>query len=802
MLDGTMSAAENRPLTASSRPVERVALPAGPARDLRDAIYQVYAEAGCPRLDELANAVADDDSLSGAPRKDLIGKVISGDTLATQQDCVTVAAALAREAGRADVATLTDKIRHLWVAARTASPADAGEAARPLGQPISACDPIALEVHRAIDVPDGSHQLSPLPAYVERAHDRRLRELADQVLAGASRMITLVGGSSTGKTRACWELAGYVERQQPGRWRLWHPYDPTRPDAAADALDQVGPHTIVWLNEAQLYLAPLGRHLGERIAAGLRTLLTEPGRGPVLVLATMWPGHWTALTSRPAEDRLADPHAPARELLTSTDLDVPDAFSTVDLTGLDTRGDPRLRRAGRHAVGGRITQYLAGAPLLLDRYRNAPPSARAVLDVAIDVRRLGHLPAIPHALLAQAAAGYLDDDQWNLIGDDWLDRALAYAAQPCNGTRGPLTRLRPRPGEPAPQGDPVYRLADYLEQTGAIQRADVYPPSGFWDAAASAIGDAATLHVLGRAAEQRGRYRHAAGLYRATTDRGDLSALNALTRLLEQAGDPDSAAGLLREAADRGNTYALNHLAFRRERAGDPDGAARLYRQAADHGSTGALSALARLHEQAGDSASAVRLARQATGGRTGVLSSRAQRGERAGDVTGAANRYREAADHGDPGELGARLRQQAADRADTVALINQARLRERAGDSDGAVSAARQAADRGHTGVLSSLALQRDRAGDPVGAARLAREAADRGNPIVLSNLARRRERAGDPDGAAGLYREAADRGNINALGNLARLRERAGDQEGADRIRRFGLDVDGSPAAPWTLC
>ena len=102
-------------------------------------------------------------------------------------------------------------------------------------------------------------------------------------------------------------------------------------------------------------------------------------------------------------------------------------------------------------------------------------------------------------------------------------------------------------------------------------------------------------------------------------------------------------------------------------------------------------------------------------------------------------------------------------------------------------------------TGVLSNLALQRERAGDPAGAARLAREAADRGNPIVLSNLARRRERAGDP---AGLYREAADRGNINALGNLARLRERAGDQEGADRIRRFGLDVDGSPAAPWTLC
>ena len=42
----------------------------------------------------------------------------------------------------------------------------------------------------------------------------------------------------------------------------------------------------MWLNEAQFYLDPAEAGLGERVAAGLRELLRDPGRAPVLVLAT------------------------------------------------------------------------------------------------------------------------------------------------------------------------------------------------------------------------------------------------------------------------------------------------------------------------------------------------------------------------------------------------------------------------------------------------------------------------------------------------------------------------------------
>ena len=105
---------------------------------------------------------------------------------------------------------------------------------------------------------------------------------------GASGIAVLVGGSSTGKTRACWEALGLLRDQGPP-WRLWHPIDPSRPDAALRELPAIGPRTVVWLNEAQFYLEVTAGRLGERVAAGLRELLRERDRGPVLVLATLWP---------------------------------------------------------------------------------------------------------------------------------------------------------------------------------------------------------------------------------------------------------------------------------------------------------------------------------------------------------------------------------------------------------------------------------------------------------------------------------------------------------------------------------
>ena len=190
---------------------------------------------------------------------------------------------------------------------------------------------------------------------------------------GTSGIAVLVGGSSTGKTRACWEALGLL-RERPERWRLWHPIDPSRPEAALRELPSIGPRTVIWLNEAQFYLDARRRAggTGRRRAAGAAA---RPGRAPVLVLATLWPQFWDTLTARPPAGA-DDPHAQARELLAGRDITVPAAFTAAQLRTAGLAGDPRLALAAEAAEDGQVIQFLAGAPELLARYRNAPAGRR------------------------------------------------------------------------------------------------------------------------------------------------------------------------------------------------------------------------------------------------------------------------------------------------------------------------------------------------------------------------------------------------------------------------------------------
>ncbi|WP_203780971.1 tetratricopeptide repeat protein [Paractinoplanes rishiriensis] len=784
-----LTADEYRSLRPSGRPVGRVGLPAGPARDLRDTIYHLYALADCPRLDALADVIAMDSSLPGAPRKDGIGQIVAGDGLASQQDTVTVAVALARAAGHQDTFALAEKVRDLWVAARTAPPP--AESPR-LGKPIKECDPLELEVHRVITLPGQQPILPELPPYLRRAHDAQLDELAVGVATGASRMITLVGGSSTGKTRACWELVHRLETRQPGRWRVWHPFDPTRPEAAAAEIERVGPDTIVWLNEAQLYLSPPDTRLGERIAAGLRTLLHDLGRRPVLILATLWPEHWNTLTVRPGRDQ-PDVHAQARDVLTGTDLDVPTSFTAADLAALRRSDDARLRQAAEHSDDGRVTQYLAGAPELLQRYHKAPPAARAILDAAIDARRLGHPPALPHSLLEQAAPGYLDDSEWDALTDNWLEQALAYTAQSCKGARGPLTRIRPRSGQNV--GQPAYRLADYLEETGRTSRACCFPPATFWQASATTITDPGTLRVLATAAHHRGRYRRAVALLRQAAQRGDTYALRELVCFHHEAGDHDGAVAAARRAAELGDTTALWHLAMLRLAKADYDGAASLYREAGDHGDIDAQRELARLWERTGGFDNAGVTVRRAGDHSDNNLSDHARRdgqAPRRHDRITALWKLARLRDRNNDHHRAAQAARQAADHGDTTTFRKLARLREQAGDHERAAALYREAAEHADITALWELAWFSEHAGNHTEALTAAHEAAHHGDTTALRDLAQLRHRAGDHHGAEARYRQAVNHGDPSALQALAWLNSQTGD----NRIRRYGLTDDGQPA------
>lgn len=669
-------------------------------------------------------------------------------------------------------------------------------------------DPYAWEVQQAITVESVSptEVLQPLPLYIEREHDLRLRDAVQQAVQGTSEMVVLVGGSSTGKTRACWEAIRFL----PPSWRLWHPIEPSRPEAALASLDAVEPNTVLWLNETQHYLLTPNSPLGENLAAGLRALLRDPERSPVLVLGTLWHEYWARLTAPPISGN-SDAHSQARALLTGCDLLVPEAFAESEAAKLNraAEDDPRLAYAIEHAEQGHITQYLAGAPALIERYRNAPPAARAVIEVAMDARRLGLGPTVPLSLLEFAAPSYLTNLQWEQVADAWLSQALEYATLPLHGARGPLTRIRPRPGETEPP-EPHYRLADYLDQHGRSERIYSVPPKAFWDAAADNVHDPAALMALAQAAGDRWRYRHAVQLVRAAIRAGDSSALVDLAVLQARFDGYDPESSIYQRAVEIADHRGLATLAQWHERHGRRKEAEQLYEQAAAKGETPALVMLAQLKENTGDSKGAERLYRVAVD--AGDYWATIQLAKRIwGRDKKSAERLLLAADSTvtDPrlrygylkylfgGDSPPHLQDTArtilaagADAGDVDALLVLAEITERTGRQKEAAALYHRAIDAGsHEALLRLAELTPDEETQRT----LYRQAAEDGNAAALFHLACMSDVAGDLELAIQLMRQAAERGEPDAHWGLSDLLERNGQTEEAELVAASDPDGQG---------
>lgn len=789
-------------------------------RELKEHLYLLYLEAGTPPLKSVASAIEHDDSLPGSPSKATVHRIIGSEELAAgQEDVVSVAVLLARLAG-ADADEAGRRIKEMWVAARLAEP---------LGAPVKELDPFALEVHPAITVP-GQKSLPALPLYVERAHDHELNEAVERASRGESVMVTLVGESSTGKTRTCWEAL----RRLPEGWRVWHPYDPSRPDAALHHIKEVSPRTVIWLNEAQHYLLAQDPRTAESVTSALRTALDDRRRAPVLILATIWPRFWDPLTA-PSAVGCEDRYEQQRKLLTGigSHIVVPKAFTDLDIEQAweQADGDPRLQSALTGAADGEITQFLAGVPRLMTRYQTATPGATALIHAAMDYRRLGHGPALRHDLLEQAAEGYLTDRELTLLGPDWMADALAFCAEPCYGVLGPLTTV-PYRGDEA--REPAYRLADYLEQQGRVERRLFCPPATFWQAAVRHCTSSDDCAALGVAAETRGRLRAASELYQRAVAEGNTDVLPRLARLREGAGNTEEAARLYEkayqnddvarwelvrlrslagyrggaedlavQAAHQGNATCLIKLSQLWLEGGDEHGAERLRRTAAERGGYSTFAELVRTREAAGDHESAevfafasleagstyalseLIRAREKSGRYAEDLVTKAtERGkvrpvlmlararERSGDVLGAEN-----------------LLAHAAQKGSVFALVEHARLRRKAGDKQRAESLLRSAVGKGSTVALMELARLREKAGDPAGALQYFRTAANRKSADALAALALFREQAGASAEAEAMACVAADAGSTFALLELVWRREQTRDRKGAERLADTAL-------------
>lgn len=435
-----------------------------------------------------------------------------------------------------------------------------GRPGRPIGE--YADSPIRLGVHEAIGAGAGETLPGVVPLYVRREHDDRLDEFVGR---GDSGVIALVGGSSTGKTRACWEAV----RGLGTPWRLWHPL----PSTFLDELDDVGPHTVIWLDDAQDYLT-------EDAAERLRHVLADGTRAPVLVMATLWREQWQFFTEAPDEGE-HDAHLHTRKLVAGRGVEVPTAFvasSETELLAAADR-DPRLARALAESTSGQLVQYLAGVPALVSRYRHGTPAEQALIEAAVDARRLGVGTDLPVDFLAAAAPGYFNPVDWHATKPDWCEKALATLSRPVLGLFGPLTRPKPR-DRPAEAEN--YRLAPYLEQLLGKEREATLPPAEFWDAAPRHL-DGTSLARLALHARLTGFAKTAAHLRKAGVRAGSANGAHSLLRQIAEL-DPDgarAAAEWLVTNLPMTNAYEVRWLADDLREHDADDLARALYRRAA-----------------------------------------------------------------------------------------------------------------------------------------------------------------------------------------------------------------------------
>jgi len=617
-------------------------------------------------------------------------------------------------------------------------------------------DPYRLGVHRPIQVPEVVRAV--LPTYVPRDVDAGAGGVRARLAAAAERggFVLLVGDSSAGKTRTAYEA---VRAVLPGWW-LVHPADPA---AAAALADHDPSRLVVWLDEVESYLD--GAHA---LSAGVVERLLD-GPGPVVLVATIWPDRFARYCAPPARDD-DDPYRRQRALLRLADpVSVPHVFSPAERerAARAADGDPRLR-AALAAPGYGLTQTLAAAPQLVDRWEHAAsvggprrgPYRRAVLTAALDAARLGARAPLTATLLRAAALDYCAPGEQARAPSDWFDDALAYATDntQMHGAAAALDPVGPGMGQVS-----GYVPAGFLLQHAARVRRAVGPPPSLWIALRDELTHPDDVDRIATAAYERGIYAIAEPLLRARADAGDEFAAYRLAEILAAAGDVEG----LHARAAVGEEEAAARLAWAHIDAGDPRAAIEVFRVQAD----------------AGDRTAARRLAKHL---------------EKLGDVDGLRARA-------DAGEAPAAVR--LAGLLANAGDVDELRARAEAGDGYSACQYARLLADSGDR--PAAIAVLRPLAGFPGAADLLSEMLVDAGELPAAIDLFAARADAGDRSATVRLVGLLAQAGNVEelrarakaggaAVHRLAAVLAGGGNQrEAIDVLRPWADDGDRAAAA-----
>jgi cellulose synthase operon protein C len=413
---------------------------------------------------------------------------------------------------------------------------------------------------------------NPTPEYVPRS--RVDAEIADLLEAG-ERFVVAVGDSKSGKSRS---LAEMLHRLRP-RARLIVPAagDPAALSKLAMRPLPLGPEVgVLWLDDIDRYLVPNG--LDHKV---LRSFLSREPR--VTIAGT--------ITSRRHHDIMFagdDPTRQFAQVLSQAKLvRVASALSPEDLAAAQERypdEDFQSRGIGEQMVAADLVEQL------YDAAREALPEGWAVIQAAVDWRRIGVSSPVSREILGILFRRYLPEVAPHLEPDeDRFAVGLSWANTPLVGTIALLTAVR------LGQEGAGYQAFDYLvacaDGQGPFEPVPI--ASSAWDVAISSL-DPDELLVVTQAAAIRGEVGIAMRAAEVARSRSadPVSVARAALFLGEMhgaAGQRDSAIKLLEEAAASGVTDvvpaaqailgALLSLA-----GGDPDRARVLLRSAIDAG--------------------------------------------------------------------------------------------------------------------------------------------------------------------------------------------------------------------------
>ena len=713
--------------------------------------------------------------------------------------------------------------------------------ADPTLRPIGAWKPEQLGIHPAIKVPGSALLDNRPPRYVERQHDRELRELLAQ-LPAEPRMIVLVGEAATGKTRTAYEA---VSRCLPDR-PLAVPGAPDElPGLLADGLPATP--CVVWIDDAREYLQ-------DATAVGaLHKLLGQP-YGEVVVIAALWPVHWNEISF--AEEKGSEESRARRVLERAIRFPVPDSFDRVDLSNAaaEGRADPRIAAAVRDCgPRGQVAQVLAAAPALTNFYDDAQAYTKAVVTAAMDARRLGYAGLVPAGFLWAAAAGYLSAEHRAGPPSDWFATAVRRCTAKVHGAVAPLTPVRTRPGVGDADG---YGLADFLDQLGRERLRERPVPAPTWDALADLVTEPAPRTVLAREAARRGLLQYAYLLAKPTAEdgrdvtaagivaaqylrwgntdaavdlwtcaarRNDPDAMCCLAKYAEERRDQPEADGWWHKAADLGDPYAIFQYSDRLDRRGESLKAERVLRRAAEAGEPYAFLELVKRWKRQERFADVIAL--EETLARRGhlvppqsmtgpyLLAGAPTRGGRAlrredeqslrraaaqghrkamSDLAEFLNRDGRTAEADD-------WWARAANEGYPPAIRHLAEACLRTGNTEEAERWLLRLSDTQDTRALWHLADLRDRAGQQGEAERFLRRAVAHGDRHALRQLTARLLRAGRENEAESLLRGALENGHVGSLPELAAFIEDRGRSDEGRQVRTYGLDPGGATAASW---